>query len=184
MKTKIIICLLAILFSVQAFGQEKVRKLDFRLGAGVSLLGTGDMVTLNFENELNFKLNKYFSTSVSLNLGRSNRGVFETASFTQGNLNVFLSPFKNTGRFDFRLGPGFTYYNISDAYISSQVWKNGVLIDTNYKFDNRNSYGYNLIIEGTFLITERFLLGVKLFTQPYHNGDINSGALVKVGVLL
>ena len=68
--------------------------------------------------------------------------------------------------------------------ISSQVWKNGVLIDTNYKFDNRNSYGYNLIIEGTFLITERFLLGVKLFTQPYHNGDINSGALVKVGVLL
>jgi hypothetical protein len=184
MKTKLIISLLAILFSVRAFGQENVRKVDVRLGAGLSLLGSGDMVTFNYENELNIKLNKYFSTSVSLNLGRSNRGVFETASFTQGNLNVFLSPFKNTGRFDFRFGPGFTYYNISDAYISSQVWKNGILVSTNYKFDNRNSYGFNVIIEGSFLITERFLLGVKLFTQPYHNGDINSGGMLKLGVVL
>ncbi len=184
MKTKLIISLLAILFSIQAFGQENVRKVDVRLGAGLSLLGTGDMRTFNYENELNVKLNKYFSTSVSLNLGRSNRGVFETASFTQGNLNVFLSPFKNTGRFDFRFGPGFTYYNISDAYISSQIWKNGVPVQTNYRFENRNSYGYNLTIEGSFLITERFLIGLKFFTQPYHNGDINSGGMLKLGIVL
>ena len=58
MNKNIIICLLAFLFSVQAVGQEKVRKLDVRLGAGLSLLGTGDMRTFNYENELNLKLNK------------------------------------------------------------------------------------------------------------------------------
>jgi len=184
MNKNIIICLLAFLFSVQAFGQEKVRKLDFRLGAGFSLLGTGDMRTFNYENELNIKLNKYFTSSVSINLGRSNRGDFETASFTQGNLNIFISPFKNTGRFDFRLGTGLTYYNISDAYLAWQSWKNGVLIATKHEFENRTSFGYNLIIEGSFLITDRFLIGVKAFTQPYQNGDINSGVMLKLGVLL
>jgi hypothetical protein len=184
MKTKLIISLLAILFSVRAFGQENVRKVDVRLGAGLSLLGSGDMVTFNYENELNVKLNKYFSASASINLGRSNKGVYETASFTQGNLNVFLSPFKNTRRFDFRFGPGFTYYNVSDAYMSSQIWEGGVPVQTNYRFENRNSYGYNLTIEGSFLITERFLIGVKFFTQPYHNGDINSGGMLKLGIVL
>ncbi len=184
MKTKLIISLLVIFFSAQLFGQENVRKVDVRLGAGLSLLGTGDMRTFNYENELNIKLNKYFSSSISINLGRSNRGVFETSSFTQGNLNIFISPFKNTGRLDFRIGTGLTYYNISDAYISSQYWVNRVLINNSCKFDNRNSFGYNVVIESSFLITDRFLVGVKAFTQPYINGDINSGAMLKLGIAL
>lgn len=184
MKNNIIICLLAIFFSIEAVGQVNARRVDVRLGAGHSLLGTGDMRTFNYENELNIKLNNYFTSSVSINLGRSNYGDFETASFTQGNLNFFISPFKNTRRFDFRVGTGVTYYNITDAYVAWQSWKNGVLVETKYEFDNRNSIGYNVILEGSYLMTNRFLIGLKAFTQPYQNGDINSGVMLKLGFVL
>ncbi len=179
-KTFFLITLIAC--SLQVIGQEKTDNLDFRLGAGISLLGSGDMVTFNYENEINYKLNQYFTSSVSLNLGRSNYGVSETASFVQGNINVFLSPFKNINRFDFRVGTGLTYYNISDAYESSQNWENGVLVDTDYEFDMRNSFGYNIIIENSFSLTNRLFVGLKLFTQSYFNGDINSGLLLKLGL--
>jgi len=179
MKTIILISLL--FFAIQVTGQEKNEKLDLRLGAGVSLLGSGDMLTFNYENELNLKLNQYFTSSLSLNLGRSNSGVSKTASFVQGNVNIFISPFKNNGRFDFRVGTGLTYYNVSDAYESSIQYEDGVLVDIDYEFDNRNSFGFNVIIENTYLFTDKFLIGFKLFTQPYYNGDINSGALLKLG---
>jgi len=179
MKTIILISL--IFFAIQVTGQEKNEKLDLRLGAGVSLLGSGDMLTFNYENELNLKLNQYFTSSLSLNLGRSNSGVSKTASFVQGNVNIFISPFKNNGRFDFRVGTGLTYYNVSDAYESSIQYEDGVLVDIDYEFDNRNSFGFNVIIENTYLFTDKFLIGFKLFTQPYYNGDINSGALLKLG---
>ena len=181
-KTFFLITLIA--FSLPVIGQEKTGNLDFRLGAGVSLLGSGDMVTFNYENEINYNLNKYFTSSASINLGRSNYGVAETASFVQGNFNLFVSPFKNNRRFDFRVGAGLTYYNISDTYISSQRWVNGVLVDTDYEFDKRNSFGCNIIIENSYSLTNRFLIGLRLFTQPYFNGDINSGILLKLGLNL
>jgi len=182
MNTKIILLILVISISIQTFGQENPNKLDLRLGTGISLLGSGDMITFNYENEMNLKLNNYFTSAVSLNLGRSNYGVSETASFVQGNINLLYSPFKNNKRFDFRIGTGLTYYNVSDAYEASQSWENGVLIDTDYEFDNRNSLGFNVIIENSYLLTNRFLLGLKLFTQPYFNGDINSGLMLKCGL--
>jgi hypothetical protein len=171
-----------IVFSLPVIGQEKTDNLDFRIGAGISLLGSGDMMTFNYENEINYKFNQYFTSSVSLNLGRSNSGVSETASFVQENINVFLSPFKNIKRSDFRVGTGLTYYNISDAYESSQIWENGVLVDTDYEFDKRTSFGYNIILENSFMLTNKLLLGLKLFTQSYFNGDINSGMTVKIGL--
>ena len=182
MNTKLFIFISVIFFSIQAIGQENSNKLDIRLGTGISLLGSGDMITFNYENELNLKLNHYLTSSVSINLGRSNYGVKETASFIQGNVNVFISPFKNDKRLDFRVGTGLTYYNISDAFESSQNWENGVLVDTNYEFDNRNSLGFNIIIENSYLLTDNFLVGLKLFTQPYINGDINSGLMLKFGL--
>lgn len=182
MRTKTIFLISLIAFSLPVIGQEKTGNLDFRLGAGISLLGSGDMVTFNYENEMNYKLNQYFTSTASINLGRSNYGVSETASFVQGNFNIFLSPFKNNKRFDFRVGTGLTYYNISDAYESSQLWENGVLVDIDYEFDKRKSFGYNIIIENSYSLTNRFLIGLKLFTQPYFNGDINSGLLLKLGL--
>ena len=184
MRTKTLLIITLILFSLPAKGQEKTSKFDFRIGSGVSILGTGDMITLVYENELNYKLNNYLTSSISFNLGRSNYGVFETSSFTQGNLNIYLSPFKNNKRTDFRIGTGLTRYSVSDAYIFSQTFINGKLIYTEYQLETRNSYGINFIIERSSYITDKLFAGVRLYTQPYINGDINTGILINLGYKL
>lgn len=171
MKTNLIVTFVLILFVLQVSGQEMMNKFDLRLGAGISLLGSGDMLTFNYENELNYQLNQYFTGALSVNLGRSNLGVGQSASFTQGNLNIFISPFKNSKQIDFRLGTGITYYHVSD-------------VDFNYEFDKRNAIGFNIIIENTYLFTDKWLAGLKLFTQPYANGDINTGVVLKLGMKL
>jgi len=179
-KTLLLSTLIAV--SLPVIGQEKSNKLDLRIGAGISFMATGDMKTFNYENEINYKLSPYFTSSASIVLGRSNYGSLETASFTQGNLNFYISPFKNNRRFDFRIGTGLTYYGISDAYQSFVKYENGVLVDLDYSFDKRNSFGCNLIIENSYLLTNRLSIGLKLFTQPYLNKDINSGLLLKLGL--
>ena len=184
MKSKILPVLLLICFTQQISAQEKQDKYDLRFGVGLSLLGTGDMRTINFENEFNNKFNPHFSNSISLNFGRSNWGVGETASFIQGNLNIYWSPFKNNKRNDFRLGTGVSFFNISDAYMSFESYNGTQLIDKDYVFDNRYSVGVNMIIENTYSINDRFILGLKLFAQPYISSDINSGAMLKFGLKL
>ena len=184
MNTKLLICIAVIFSGLQGIGQEKASRFDLRLGTGISLMGTGDLITFNYENELNLKLNKFITSSFSINLGRSNYGVSETASFVQGNVNLFFSPFNNKRRFDFRVGTGLTYFTISQVYLSSKYWENGVLIDIDYQFINRNSLGFNIIMENSYLLTDKFLAGLKLFIQPYFNGDINSGIMLKCGFKL
>ena len=181
MRIKTIILIVLIAFSLPVIGQEKTDNLDFRLGAGVSLLGTGDITTFNYENEINYKLNPYFTSSASLNFGRSSQGVSKIASLVQGNINIYFSTFKNNKRFDFRVGTGLTFYNISDARQTGNFLVNGVLADEDYEFRKRNSFGYSFIIENSYLLTDRLFVGLKLFTQPYFNGDINSGLLFKLG---
>ncbi len=75
-----------------------------------------------------------------------------------------------------------TYYIVSDTYESSENWVNGVIVDSGNDFDKRNSLGYNIIIENSYLLTDKYLLGLKLFTQSYNNGDINSGVMLKFGL--
>ncbi|MEM7655465.1 MAG: hypothetical protein AAF399_04995 [Bacteroidota bacterium] len=180
---RVITIAFALFLSAQLFGQSAPSRADIRVGAGFSLLGSGDMQAQMIENELNYRLNNYFATSVGLGFGRSNRGVYETASFLQGNGSLFFSPFKNNGRSDFRIGGGLTYYQVSDAYESSR-FSNGQDIQSEYTFDQRSSLGFIVAIEQTFSLGDRGLLGIKAFTQPYMNGDINSGVLLKLGVRL
>ena len=182
---KNIFIIIAFLFiSISLNAQKSNSGFDYRFGIGNSFLGTGDMLGVMYENEINCSINNYLSTGISLGYGKSDYGVSATASFLQYNLNVFFSPFKNSKRNDFRVGMGFSSLKISDAYMSSASWINNELIDTDYVFDLRKTFGYNFIIENTYSITDKFLLGLKLYTQPYGNGDINSGILLKMGVRL
>jgi len=176
--------LVIVLFVIatQLNAQDKQTKFDVKFGVGISLLGTGDMTTINFENETNYKISQYFSTSFTLNYGRSNSGVYETSSYIQGNLNIFISPFKNNRKNDFRIGTGFSIMNISDSYYFLQECGVGIEQTSPYHFDKRNSSGFNIIIEDTYSINEKYLIGLKLFTQPYFNGDLNSGVLLKFGL--
>lgn len=174
-----------LLSSLNAFAQsDGVQKFDFRLGVGTSLLGSGDMVTVMFENQLNYKVSRYFATSASAVYGKSDNGVFETASFVQGNVNVYVSPLRNNRKNDFRVGTGLSYYTISDAYLESAEYTAGKLVDADYSFDKRSSFGVNVVLENTYSISKKFLVGLKLFNQQYKNGDINSGGLIKAGVKL
>ena len=174
--------IILLIAAIQLNAQDIQRKFDVRFGIGISLLGTGDMTTINFENEINYKINHYFTGSFSLNYGTGNSGLYETSTYFQGNLNIFISPFKNSRRNDFRIGTGLSIMNITDSYFIENFNIESGLTST-YYLDKRNSYGINIIIENTFSITERLLIGLKLFTQPYiSNGDINSGILFKLGL--
>lgn len=170
--------------SIQVMAQQEKSNVTLRFGSGVSLLGTGDMITLNIENEINYKLSPIFSGSASLNYGHSNTGVYEIASFLQGNLNLFLAPFGNTSKNVFRIGTGLSYYNVSDADKITGLCGVGQPVEQTSFFDTRNALGYNLIVENTYAIIDRFLIGLKLFTQSYINGDINSGVMLKAGIAL
>ena len=170
--------------SFQLSAQFSTKKFDVRFGAGSTLLGSGDMITLSFENELNYRINQYFTGALSLVYGRSNKGVWETASYVQGNLNIYVSPFRNNRRNDFRIGTGLSIYDVTDAYEQSTTYDNGIIVDVDHIIENRNSFGYSIIIEDSYRINEKFLIGLKLFTQPYTNGDINSGGFLKFGIIL
>lgn len=170
--------------ATQLSAQDNQKKFDVKFGVGTSFLGSGDMTTINFENELNYKFSQYFSTSFTLNYGKSISGVYETSSYIQENLNIFISPFKNSRKNDFRVGTGFSIMNISDTFVYQEEYGSGTEPSITYNFDKRNSLGFNIIIENTYSINDKFLIGLKLFSQPYTNGDINSGILLKCGLKL
>lgn len=180
MRTYLLFILL--ICSTKLYAQEDSTRWGFRFGAGPAILGSGDMWALNFENELGYKLNRHISSALSLQFGRSNSGVWETTSFTQGNLNAFYSPFGNNRKNDLRIGGGTSYYGITDVYLTSAYYENNVLIDQDFAIEMRRSWGYNIIIENIYALSNRFDIGIKLFTQSYFNGDMNTGLLFKVGV--
>lgn len=181
MKNLTLIIIAALIgFTANAQGTES--KLDLRFGIGGSFLGTGGMRTIMFENEANLQLNRYLALGGGLGFAKSHNGVIDQASFLQLNANVYISPFKNIRKNDFRIGTGLSWYSVSDSYQLLSISHNGEIVDSEHKSDKRNSLGFNAVVENTYSVTERLLLGLKLFTQPYQNGDINSGILLKFGV--
>lgn len=170
-----------LLLSLDLSAQE-VSKYEVRFGVGRTILGTGDIRTTTFENEFNYKLNSFFTTAISISYGKGDEQVFGSASYIQGNFNLFISPFKNTKAFDFRVGSGITYYVVSDIRAEYVGCGNGFCIGHNYTYERRDSFGYNVITEVSYSINNRFSLGLKLYTQPYFIGDINSGLILKSGI--
>ena len=180
---KKIILVLLVSLSLSVFSQESVSKFDLRLGIGSTFLGTGDMFTTAFENELNYHINNYFTVSPSIGFAKSNYGVYEFANYTQGNVNIFYSPFKNNKTNDFRIGLGATYMNYSYSFeFERQTFLNGKDY-SRYLFPTENDFGLNVTLENTFKLSPRLLLGIKAFTQIYTK-NINSGVMVKVGYSL
>ena len=180
--------LLMILTTLNVFAQQgkslNDRKFDLRMGMGYLFLGSGDYSGVNFENEFNYRISEYFTAAASVSMGRSTNGAFDgTASFIGGNLNIFLSPFRNNRFNDFRIGGGFSFYNIADVYVSGIYYDDGAEYK-DYTSTNETTVGGSVIIEDTFNINNRFLIGMKVLMQPYANGDINSGVMVKFGVKL
>ena len=182
--TKFIVIIILFLFSNLANAQTR-SKLFYSFGSGISLLGHGDLLTLNFENELTYQIGNMFYSSISLNIGRSPFSYFVgTSSFLQGNMNLFIAPWGVQRKNIFKLGFGLTTYYISESPVIRRHYIDGKVVSIEYGFEKRRSTGFNLIIEDMYSITKKHQIGLKLFIQKYANGDINTGTLVRFGILL
>lgn len=180
---KKIIFILSVMLSLTLFSQETASKFDIRMGLGSSLIGSGDMITTAYENELNYRVNSHFTISPSIGFAKSNYGVNEIANYTQSNLNLFYSPFRNTKSMDFRIGLGASFIEYSSSFEYERITLGNGKEYSRYEFPVEKSFGVNVILENTVKLSPRLLLGLKAFTQMYF-GNINSGLMVKLGYTL
>ena len=161
--------------------QERNSKLDVKFGTGFGFMGSGDMLTLSFENELNFKINNYLTAAASLGYGKGEVGVHDHTAYTMGSVNVFVSPFRNNKRNNFRIGGGASLFNHTNVYTKSWNETDGSV----YEFYRHKTTGFNVIIEDEQRIGSHLLLGAKVFmTAGVAQGGIVSGAMIKAGVFL
>lgn len=181
-KTLLIFFVLLSTLSVKA--QIEGKRIDIRFGLGASIFGTGNVIVDMYEAELNRKFSNYFTLAVTGAFGKVGEGEFNTSAFTQSNVNAFISPFRNNRRNDFRIGIGFSSLDISSTHLEWASYENGILKDYKTTTSKCYTFGGNIILENTYSVTERFMLGIKVFTQPYLNGDINTGIILKAGVTL
>lgn len=181
-KTFIVIILSTVILNMTA--QERTQKFDFKIGSGLGFMGSGDLTALCFENELNYKLNNYFSTSISLGIGRSVEFKDNHNDYLQGSLNLFISPFRNDKRNNFKLGLGYTRINEAVTYLSSSYYYPNTYLNE-FEYSGTSINGFNMIIENEYKITSRFLIGCKLFvTGGIEEGGIVSGGMIKLGIVL
>ena len=181
---KTIIFIISIVITLNLTAQEKTHKFDFKIGSGLGLMGSGDLIALCFENELNYKLDNYFSTSISLGIGRSIEFNKRHNDYLQRSLNLFISPFRNDKKNNFKIGLGYSRINETVTYLSSWYYYPDTYIDK-FEYSGSSINAFNMIIENEYKITSRFLIGGKLFmTIGIEEGGIISGVMIKFGYVL
>lgn len=158
----IVLCALSNLRPAAA--QYGDRDIDLRAGLGISHLRQENCLLILEELEFNAELTDYLAIAPSLMLTSEGKAEEILPDFFQANLNLFLSPFGNKRRNDFRIGSGLSFY------------KRG------YPNTARSAFGINLVLEDTFMLTNRFFIGFKALFQPYFNSNIHSGFLLKAGI--
>lgn len=173
--------------ALSAFSQDS--KLNVQIGSGAAFLGSGDIFAGVLEGEANYKLNRFLTSSFGIHsaYGYENYEYFayeykRRATYVQSNLNVLLSPFGNDKTVDFKIGTGVSFNNVWDKRRDIIYGTNVFILLSSHTY--RNSLGVNMIMETTFKLNDKLLLGLKGFIQPYYNGDINSGVLLKFGMVI
>ncbi len=175
---KLLPIILATVVSLNAFSQDLRDKFDFRLGVGVMNFPSERDGSSMLEYELNYQINTLLAASASLNLGRE-----DGYSYHQWNLNLFVTPFKKKQWQTLRLGMGIASHKATRSIeiFTSFYSTNYIHNQTIYIPYKETVLGHNIILEKTFPIREKWLLGIKAFTQFYWNRDLNYGFLAKVG---
>ena len=126
----------------KSYSQE-IYRYRFSTGIGLSLLGSGDNTALNFENEFGVKVNKWMSTTATLNYGRA----FTTyklfsSSFIQGNLNILFHSF-HKNRLGVNFGIGLSIFDLNEVRTSVYPPDN----ISHFYFNDYTTVGINLIFE-------------------------------------
>lgn len=178
---KALICKLCFILCAAVHGQD-THKFDLRTGLGTSFLSTGNVRTVFSESEFNFYHGIKTSSSLSIAFGRSDQGISESTSFAQANFVTFYSPFGRQDRSDFRVGIGASAYKVSESYVLFSLIQDNVILEFDHFLERRSSLGLILAVEKSWQLSGSTLLALKAFTQPYLNGDTNSGILLKFGV--
>ncbi|MCK5789105.1 MAG: hypothetical protein KAH32_08900 [Chlamydiia bacterium] len=162
--------------TLHSFAQDETGKFDFKFGVGSTFLGSGDIVTISFRNELNYRINNYFSSSVKLGYGKGdNCGI---QSYVSGDIDVFISPFRNNRNGDFRIGVGLSYIHMTENKCYNQ--EPSLFYDI---VDKKGGLGANLIIDYSYAIKGKYIVGLML--QAQHSESINvtnSGAFLTFGI--
>ncbi len=180
---KIILVTLLLFFITKISAQDYANKLSYTLGTGLGLMGDGDLAAFSVENGLTYKLNKYLSSSVSFGIGRSYNNTTANNNYLAGSVNLYISPFRNDKRNNFKIGGGYSYINTSSAYIGAIYYVPDY--EVKYAYDDNSYNAFNIIIEDEYWINSRFLVGLKLYTTGNMSfGGIISGGLIKFGVSL
>lgn len=175
--------ILALLFSTinGLSAQEGYSGFDAKFGTGFGFMGSGDMRSLSFENELNYKINRYFTAAVSIGFGKSEIGAYEHTDYLMGSINLFVSPFSNSKSNNLKIGGGASFFNQTNIYLKS--WSS--LEGSTFDFYRHKTNGFNVIIEDEQCIGSNLLIGVKLFlTGGVAQGGIIFGSMLKFGVKL
>ena len=183
-----IFTVIVIMSSLNILAQEYSNKFDFKTGTGLAFIGYGDGIIYSFENELNYKINNYFSTAVSIGLGRGGNIVeeaFESGSqgdYFLGSISVFFSPFKNNKRHNFKLGGGYSFFNFTQVYVGGLYHQTR---EKTYDYFGVSDNLFNIILEYEYRINSRFMIGGKLFTAATYSGGADvTGGLIKFGIAL
>ena len=179
--------LFSLLFlSGMTFAQGKYTEgYDLRAGVNYAALTSGETSEEMeiYEVELNYKMCPFITYAAAINYGKTNEIATVPSNYLQGNLNLYISPFTNNGKNDFRIGTGFSYSNVSQAIIQTKSGKT-LNIDGDMEMLQRSGVGYSLIVENTYTLNKYFFIGVKLYTQKYPVLENRRGAMLKFGVNL
>ena len=179
--------LLKILFIVliiylPANANEKLSGYDIRFGAGFTSLGTDDMGMDSEEIEINSTVNKHWAGSLSIAFGRNRPKETSIGKYVQGNFSIFFSPFDNEGTWDGRIGFGLTYWDLNYTFYSYS-WVTGQPQEKQAHPGSSNALGYNIIVENSWMVTNRVLLGFKVYLQQYFDDHNHLGLLMfKFGI--
>lgn len=156
-----------------------------RLGSGVSLLGTGDLGIHHFDTELHYRLNRFLAVNSSFTYGYGfNNYNSPVTNMLKGNANLLFAPFSYKRRYQLEIGGGLAYHHVSSMAVISRKFTNGEIVETQYRHFLYRSFGYNVILENSFRINDKYRLGLKIFITPYFNLDIHSGLELKWGIKL
>ncbi|WP_116127555.1 hypothetical protein [Lewinella sp. IMCC34183] len=159
---------------------------DVRFGAGSTLLTLHSRVIASVEGEVNFTLNRYFTLAGSVGAADSDAGEFSPKiTFLRSDVGVFISPFTNQRKHDFRLGVAGSYLTVDSPARSTVTTVNGEVVHATYENERRGGFGGAVYVDHTYTVTDRVLLGLRLAARAYDNTlESNVDALLRIGLRL
>lgn len=163
-----IFIVLTTLFSSVLFGQTKGSASSLRVGVGRSILGTGDIRSVEIDGEFMYRLSSYFAAGLHISYGTNvKRDRIISYSLWKSGLTLYINPFRSTTFFNPQVGGGINFYdaNFIRRISSSQ----------GYISDGSSAFGLSIIVRNTFRLSNLNCIVLSLFVNPYFNNNINSG---------